>query len=400
MSEIITIGSEAQLADVVASAAGPLNIVGRSTKRDFGRPVTVPRTISLGGFAGITAYGPAELVLDAKAGTPVAEITKLLTQSRQELAFEPPDLGPLLGGAADSGSIGGAIACNLAGPRRIKAGGARDHLLGFSAVSGRGEIFKAGGRVVKNVTGYDLCKLLAGSFGTLAVMTTLNLKVLPAPEKIRTLLLLGLNRPAAWDAMTKALSSGHEVSAAAYVPAALTSAFAEPLLGSGVSVTALRLEGPPRSVQDRMTALRAALGGTSEELHTTNSRAFWRGIGDVRPFVGDARAVWRISVPPQGGLSIAAAIDALPGADVFFDWGGGLAWAAVPDTGRAAAGVIRTSVAAAGGGHATLLRASAETRAIVAPFQPLPSALAALEARIKQAFDPKNILNPGRMWAS
>lgn len=400
MSEIIAIENEAQLADLVASAASPLNIMGRGTKCRLGGPVMSPRAVRLGGFAGITAYEPAELVLDARAGTPVAEIAKLLTQSRQELAFEPPDLGPLLGGAADSGSIGGAIACNLAGPRRIKAGGARDHLLGFSAVSGRGEIFKAGGRVVKNVTGYDLCKLLAGSFGTLAVMTTLSLKVLPAPEKIRTLLLFGLERPAAWRAMTEALSSWHEVSAAAYVPAALVGSLAEPLLGYGASITALRLEGPPRSVQDRMTALRAALGGRSAELHTTNSRAFWREIGDVRPFVGDQRAVWRISVPPQGGLIVAAAVDGITGAEMFFDWGGGLTWVAVPDTGQAAADVIRASVTAAGGGHATLVRASVATREIVAPFQPLPPALAALQARIKQAFDPRNILNPGRMWAS
>ena len=400
MNDIISIESEAQLADVVAATSDPLDIAGRGTKRGFGRPVTLPRTVSLGGFAGITAYEPAELVLDAKAGTLVSEITTLLTQSRQELAFEPPDLGPLLGEAAHSGSIGGAIACNLAGPRRIRAGGARDHLLGFSAVSGRGEIFKAGGRVVKNVTGYDLCKLLAGSFGTLAVMTSLSIKVLPAPEKIRTLLLVGLDRPAAWDAMTKALSSGHEVSAAAYVPAALIGSLAEPLLGSGASVTALRLEGPPRSVEDRMTALRAMLGGKTEELHTTNSGTFWRGIGDVRPFVDDTRAVWRISVPPQGGLGIATAVEAIPGADIFFDWGGGLAWAAVPDTVQASADVIRAAVAGAGGGHATLVRAAPATRMAVAPFQPLPPALAALEARIKQTFDPKNILNPGRMWES
>ena len=400
VNDIISIENEGQLADVIASAAGPLSIVGHGTKRGFGRPVTLPCTVSLGGFAGITAYEPAELVLDAKVGTRVADVTALLAQSRQELAFEPPDLGPLLGEAADSGSIGGAIACNLAGPRRIKAGGARDHLLGFSAVSGRGEIFKAGGRVVKNVTGYDLCKLLAGSFGTLAVMTTMSLKVLPAPEKIRTLLLFGLDRPAAWEAMTKALSSGHEVSAAAYVPAVLIGSLAEPLLGSGAAVTALRLEGPPRSVQDRMTALRAMLGGKTEELHTSNSRAFWRAIGDVRPFVGDSRAVWRVSVPPQGGLDLAAAVDAIPGAEIFFDWGGGLAWAAVPDTGQASADIIRAGVVTAGGGHATLVRATPATRMAVAPFQPLPPALAALEARIKQTFDPKNILNPGRMWES
>lgn len=395
----ITITSEAQLADVVSSAARPLNIEGRGTKRGFGRPIPPLPTVSLLGLSGVTAYEPAELLLDAKPGTSVAEISRLLAAQNQELAFEPPDLGPLLGTAPDAGSIGGAIACNLAGPRRLKAGGARDHLLGFAAVSGRGEIFKAGGRVVKNVTGYDLCKLMAGSFGTLAIMTALSLKVLPAPEKTRTLLLLGLDRVAAWDAMTKALSSGHEVSAAAYVPAALTPALREERLGNDLTVTALRLEGTALSVADRMAALRALLGGRTEELATSNSRAFWRRIGDVAPFVGDARAVWRISAPPNGGITIAQAVEAIPGAEIYFDWGGGLAWVAVPDTGDAAAAVIRAAVAAAGGGHATLVRAADATRAAVAPFQPLPAPLAALEARIKAVFDPRGIFNPGRMWA-
>ena len=395
---VIQIESEAQLAAVIAAADAPLDIFGRGTKRGFGRPVKMASGISLAAFSGIIEYEPAELVLDVKAGTPMAEIAETLARGKQELAFEPPDLGPLFGQPADSGTIGGAVACNLSGPRRIRAGGARDHVLGVSAVSGRGEIFKAGGRVVKNVTGYDLCKLLTGSFGTLAVITTLSVKVLPAPEKVRTLLLLGLDLPAAWGAMTQALSSGHEVSAAAFLPASLAPGFAEPRLGSGQSVTALRLEGPPRSVEDRMTALRAALAGKSEELHSTNSRAFWRRVRDVQPFVGDPRAVWRISVPPQGGLIVAAALETVPGADMFFDWGGGLVWAAVPDTGTAAAEVIRTAVTAAGGGHATLIRAGAATRVLVPPFQPLAPSLAALEERIKQVFDPKNILNPGRMW--
>lgn len=395
---LISIASEAQLVEVIASAAEPLNIEGRGTKRGFGRPPASTPTLSLAGLTGVVAYEPAELVLDVKPGTGLAEISGLLAAKNQELAFEPPDLGPLLGAPADAGSIGGAIACNLAGPRRLKAGGARDHLLGFSAVSGRGEAFKAGGRVVKNVTGYDLCKLMAGSFGTLAVMTALSLKVLPAPEKTRTLLLSGLDRPAAWNVMTQALASGHEISAAAYVPASLTDVFGEPRLGTGVSATALRLEGPARSVEDRLAALRSLVGGRGEELHTASSRAFWRRIGDVRPFVGDARAVWRVSMPPAGGPILAEVLDAIVGADAYFDWGGGLAWAAVPDAEDASAGVIRAALATAGGGHATLVRASAETRSRVSPFQPMPAPLAALEARIKDMFDPRGILNPGRMW--
>src|SRR5271163_1904268 len=159
-----------------------LEVVGRGSKRAIGRAAQWDATLDLSGLSGVTLYEPAELVLSAKAGTPLAEIEALVDASAQELAFEPMDDGPLLGTAAGGGTTGGALAANLSGPRRIKAGAARDHFLGFSAVSGRGETFKSGGRVVKNVTGYDLCKLLAGSYGTLAVMLDVTIKTLPKPE--------------------------------------------------------------------------------------------------------------------------------------------------------------------------------------------------------------------------
>jgi glycolate oxidase FAD binding subunit len=357
--------------------------------------VNAAQTIALDRYSGITAHEPAELVIDAKAGTPMTEIDAALAAHHQMLAFEPPDLSALLG--TSNGTIGGTIACNLAGPRRIKAGAARDHLLGLTAVSGRGEIFKAGGRVVKNVTGYDLCKLLAGSYGTLAVMTDVTLKVLPAPEKTHTALLFGLNPAEAWDAMTRALASPLEVGAAAYVPQEIARRYSVPYL-EDASVTALRLEGTKRSVADRCAAVRALLGRyRSEELHTLNSYALWHKIRDVTAFAEDARAVWRVSVAPQGGLTLAPAIARIEGASAYFDWGGGLAWIAVPDVGDARAAPIRAAVADAGGGHATLIRAGLATRTAVACFQPEAAAVSALSARIKQAFDPKGILNPGRM---
>ena len=170
-----------------------LEVVGRGTKRALGRPSQSDLTLDLSGLSGVTLYEPEELVLSAKAGTPLAEIEALVESKGQQLAFEPMDYGPMLGGPADAGSLGGALAANLSGPRRIKAGAARDHFLGFSAVSGRAETFKSGGRVVKNVTGYDLCKLLAGSFGTLAAMTEVTIKVLPRPETEATVLVLGLD---------------------------------------------------------------------------------------------------------------------------------------------------------------------------------------------------------------
>ena len=182
-----------------------LEVAGRGTKRALGRPSQSDLTLDLSGLAGVTLYEPEELVLSAKAGTPLAEIEALVESKSQQLAFEPMDYGPILGVSADSGSIGGALAANLSGPRRIKAGAARDHFLGFSAVSGRGETFKSGGRVVKNVTGYDLCKLLAGSYGTLAAMTEVTIKTLPAPETEATVLVLGLDDAQANAAMSAAM---------------------------------------------------------------------------------------------------------------------------------------------------------------------------------------------------
>jgi glycolate oxidase FAD binding subunit len=217
-----------------------LEVIGRGTKRGIGRAAQWDLSLDLSGLSGVTLYEPEELVLSAKAGTPLAEIEALLAAHNQELAFEPMDYGPLLG-TSGGGTIGGALAANLSGPRRIKAGAARDHFLGFTAVSGRGETFKSGGRVVKNVTGYDLCKVLAGAWGTLAVMTDVTVKVLPRAETEETLLVLGLDDAAAAKAMSATMGSANDVSGAAHLPAAVASRLTQG--GAGRAVTALRLEG-------------------------------------------------------------------------------------------------------------------------------------------------------------
>lgn len=392
-----------QVVEAVAWAAAegePLEVFGRGTKRTLGRPMQAAHSLDLSRLDGITLYEPEELVLSAHAGTPLAAIEAALDEHRQMLAFEPADFGPLLGGAAGAASIGGVLACNLSGPRRIKAGAARDHFLGFEAASGRGELFKSGGRVVKNVTGYDLCKLLCGSYGTLAVMTDVTVKVLPRPEKTYTVLLLGLNDRQALAAMTRALGSPHEVSGAAHLPAALAArSEVSYVTRAGEAVTALRLEGPGPSVEYRCAALRRELAdlGATEELHSHNSLAFWRELRDIRPFVGDEkRAVWRVSVAPSAGPGVVAAIGE---GEAFYDWGGGLIWLSLPLNGAdAGAEKVRAAVAAAGG-HATLIRAPLELRAAGAVFQPQDAASALLSQRVKDGFDPNRVLNPGRMYA-
>jgi glycolate oxidase FAD binding subunit len=377
-----------------------LEAVAGGSKRDFGRPVAARQHLDLSALSGITLYEPEELVLTVAPGTALAEIDAVLAQRHQRLDFEPPDMGVLLGGPAESGTIGGAIACNLAGPRRIKAGAARDHVLGFHAVSGRGERFKSGGRVVKNVTGFDLSKLMTGSFGTLAIMTELTVRALPAPEKVRTVFAMGLEDTTAMIAMSRALGSSHEVSGAAHLPGPVAArSHVGYVRDSGASVTAIRIEGPGPSVDARCIGLRSILSefGELEELHTHNSAFFWREVRDVSYFADahDSRQIWRLSVPPMEGADTVARIAESQAVEAFYDWGGGLVWLAIPAQEDACHLTVRSAMSS---GHATLIRAGEAVRASVPVFQPKPGPLAELERRIKQAFDPRGVLNPGRMF--
>jgi glycolate oxidase FAD binding subunit len=376
-----------------------LEIVGAGSKRAIGRPSQTDLTLDLSGLTGVTLYEPEELVLSAKAGTPLAEIEALLDKNNQALAFEPMDYGPLLGGGAGQGTLGGALAVNLSGPRRIKAGAARDHFLGVSAVTGRAETIKSGGRVVKNVTGYDMCKLIAGSWGTLAAMTDVTVKVLPKAETEATVLVEGLDDARACAAMAAAMGSACDVSGAAHLPDHVASYFDG--LPKPEAATALRLEGFAPSVKHRKEALAALMKpfGPVALLNEKESRALWRSVRQVKPFTAEAaraRPLWRISTAPSRGHEIAAAIT--PAAQMFYDWAGGLLWVAMPFAGEPDAGSIRAAVKSVGG-HATLVRAPAAVRASVDVFEPQEPNLRALSKRVKESFDPKGVLNPGRMWA-
>jgi glycolate oxidase FAD binding subunit len=378
----------------------PLEIAGQGSKRDLGRPSQCDLTLDVSGLSGVTLYEPEELVLSAKAGTPIAEIEKLVAGKGQELAFEPLDYGPVLGKAAGSGTIGGVLAANLSGPRRLKAGAARDHFLGVTAVSGRGETFKSGGRVVKNVTGYDMCKLLAGSFGTLAVMTDVTIKTLPRSETEESIIVSGLDDDAVAAPMAAAMGSSCEVSGAAHLPAHIVGRFEG--LAAGRAATVFRLDGVRPSVTHRRDQLSALLKtfGAVDVLPEPGSHALWRAIRDALPFAaagdGHDRPLWRVSTEPAKGFELLELIS--PGAQMFYDWGGGLIWVLMPPADDAGAAELRQAVATIGG-HATLVRASASVRAAAAVFHPQDDALAALTKRVKDSFDPKGILNPGRMWA-
>jgi glycolate dehydrogenase FAD-binding subunit len=406
MSEPLRPRDPKQVEDAIcwALAQGKtLELIGHGSKRAIGRAAQWDATLDLSALKGVTLYEPEELVLSAKAGTPLHEIEVLVAEKRQELAFEPMDYGPLLGGAVGAATIGGVIASNLSGPRRIKSGAARDHFLGFSAVSGRGETFKSGGRVVKNVTGYDLCKLIAGSWGTLAAMTDVTIKTLPRAETEQTILVYGGDAAAASKVMASAMGSYGDVSAAAHLPVTIAADVAE-TVSAGSAVTALRLEGVTPSVAQRRSLLEGLLApfGALASLDEASSRALWRAIRDVAPFAAKGRRggadIWRISTAPARGAEIGRALVDKAGAEILYDWAGGLVWAALPRSDDAQAPLVHATVAAAGG-HATLIRAPAAVRAKVDVFTPEPAPLAALTQRMRKGFDPHGVLNPGRMWA-
>ncbi len=393
MTEVLTARDEA---DVLAFAKWTLaeetafEVRGAGSKRGLGHPLDLSHTLDLSALSGVTLYEPEELVLSAGAGTPLAEIEALLAENNQQLAFEPPDYGPLFGGEAGGQTLGGVLSCNLAGARRIKAGAARDHFLGLSGVTGRAEAIKSGGRVVKNVTGYDLCKLLAGSYGTLAALTSVTVKVLPAPERSRTVLIAGLEPAAAGEAMRQAIGGPHEVSGAAHLPVEIaTRSGVGYVAGAGASITALRIEGTPVSADHRCAALRDEFvdRGEIEELHSHNTIRLWTEISNVATLLPDkAATLWRLSVTPSAGPAIAQTL----GGECYFDWAGGLIWYA--------GDAVDVRDHLQGQGHATLIRASDEARQAVDVFQPQDAGLAALTKRVKDSFDPKRLLNPGRMY--
>ncbi len=405
--DILKVRDAADVEQAVRAAIAseqPLEIIGHGSKRQIGQPMATNAVLDISALNAVTAYEPNELIVTVEAGAPLADVMSLIDSKNQQFAFEPVDTAPLLGTKA-GGTIGGMIGAGLAGPRRVKAGAARDHLLGAHAVSGFGDSFKAGGKVVKNVTGYDLCKLLAGSWGTLAVMTEVTLKVMPRPEAERTLVLRGLDDLAANRAMTAALGSPFDVSGAAHVPASGLRAEVGGLdrLGSPrQAVTLLRLEGILASASHRAASLAAALApfATVEIIEDAASAEVWSTIRDAQPFAAGgalgAWPVWRIVCPPASGGALGQALARMSGGDVIYDWGGGLIWAALPPKGDAHAAAVRQRVEAASG-HATLIRATDEVRRNVDVFHPQTSGLAALSERVRLSFDPKHILNRGRL---
>jgi len=386
----------AAIADA-AAAAEPVLVCGNTTKTSMLRPVQAARSVSTREHAGITLYAPKELVISARAGTPVAELEATLAEHGQRVISEPPDLAGLLHAPDRPQTIGGIVATNLSGPRRIAWGATRDHVLGLRAVTGWGQVIHSGGRVLKNVTGLDLCKLLSGSHGTLGIITEVTLKVLPAPEATGTLVLPGLSSTEGVAALAAGLGSPFGVSAAAWLPRAAAARVPE-LAAFDRSVALLRIEDFARSVTYRTQKLRDTLALPHMEiLDDPASRLVWRAVRDAVPLITEADdAVWRVSVRPSAGPHVLEAA-AKVGLHGYLDWGGGLVWLAGP----AEAAAHNAVEAGARAAHGTwmLLRAPDALRAAVHVVPPEPPPLAAIARRVKAAFDPHGVLNPGRIYA-
>jgi glycolate oxidase FAD binding subunit len=378
---ILRPGSAGDLSDAIADAARKgirLEILGGGSKADVGATVRDARALDMAGFAGVIDYDPAELILTVGAGTKLAEVEALVAAEGQMLAFDPFDHGPIFGRPAGAATIGGIVAAGVAGSRRLSRGGVRDHLLGFEGVSGRGERFVAGGKVVKNVTGYDLPKLMCGSWGRLAALTQLTLKVLPTGRTSATRLIEGLSPEQARIAMARALGSRADISAAAHFP-------------GSPAITALRIEGFGPSVEARSAMVDELLAehGPVRPASEEQAAALWESLRTLAP-LGAECPLWRVNVTPSQGPAIVAALEP-HGARWLFDWAGGLVWLGFqgdPELVRAAATRV--------GGHATLIRAPEELRARVPALHPPAPGVAALEARIRRAFDPAGIFETGR----
>jgi glycolate oxidase FAD binding subunit len=372
------------------AAARSLEIFGGGTKRSFGDHVRADALLDMSGLTGIEMYEPEELVIKVRAGTPMSLLRSALAEHKQNFAFEPPDYAALFGNADAIDTIGGIVACNLSGPRRVLGGAARDSVLGIEGVNGRGEAFHSGGRTVKNVTGFDIPRLMTGSFGVLAALTSITLKVHPAAQYESTLVASELDDSVALRTMSELLQLPFEISAAAHLggersPASVTA-----------SMTAIRIEGFRESVMAREAEIEKRLRAYTgvRKLGTDESRHFWASLKDLSAFTGDNDAcIWRLSLPCGQAASVAKSL----GGPAIYDWGGSRVFVqSRAENMQSQADALRKRIAAAGG-SASLLRATPDVRSQAGTFQPRHGALREVGERLRRAFDPNGVLNPGKL---
>jgi glycolate oxidase FAD binding subunit len=384
----------------------PLEIIGSGSKRKIGKPLQCGKTLCLSKLDGIVEYHPEELYIKVKAGTKIDKIENELRKNKQQLAFEPIDFGYLFTGKSDSGTAAGQVACNISGPRRFKVGSTRDHILGFRAVNGRGDIIKSGGTVVKNVTGYDLSKLVCNSFGTLAVLTEITFKVLPVSEESKTLVIHNLKINSASEYLEKAISSSNEVSGASFLPTDpickscemnIENTFKLNDLKYTGSLTALRIEGLRQSIEERAENLKNELKIQESNLSildTLQSEIFWSKIKNLEFFSATKNNILRIVIPPSECVNL---IYELPRKFKYFlDWGGAVIWMEACEISEQKFESIRKKVIKHNG-YVSMIKYSVDLPYVEDVFT-IDSVRFNISQNIKKSFDPKRILNPGKMY--
>ena len=377
----------------------PLEINGSKSKNKIGRNFQAEKTLDLTSYSGIIDYKPEELYIKVKAGTPINSIIEELDKHDQQLAFEPVDFGFLFNGKSNNGTIGGVISCNFAGPRRFKVGSARDHLLGFQGINGKGEIIKSGGTVVKNVTGYDLCKLISGSFGTLSVLTELSVKVLPKPQSSKTLIINNPHIKKAIEYLGTALSSSSDPSGGVFYPEQFDQSFTFNDLTHKGALTAIRIEGPSNSVDHRIENLSTELGLLKNEysiLESVQTKIFWNKTKNLEIFSNSKKNLLRIVVPISETLSVLQKMKPFE-INYFLDWGGSLIWVELEKISLKILREIK-DITQRHSGYFTIIKVEDDLKASADIFTIDPIKYKISE-KIKKSFDPKRIFNPGKMYS-
>ena len=402
MSEIYSPTSESEVVDFIKDCNSqeiPIEIKGQNTK-SIGRLIQCAKSLHLKNLSGIIEYFPEELYIKVKAGTSLELIEAELDKKNQELSFEPSDMGFLYNGRSNKGSVGGAVACNLSGSRRFRAGALRDHILGFRGVNGKGEIVKSGGTVVKNVTGYDVSKLITGSYGTLVALTEIVLKVQPKNEETQTLIVHNINLKRALDIFSKAMQTSVEISGACFYPAKVLKFFKLNDLDTSMSITAIRLEGPRISVLERINTLKKVFDEykkTISVLEHYQSRIFWKDTTDLQFFNNSTNVVLKIILPP---IHTDQFLNKFENDELKYvvDWAGNLIWIEIPENDSVLFRQLRTEAIKLGG-HMTVIKAPNHVRIKEDFLTTVDENIRVLSLKIKESFDPKKILNPGKMYS-
>ena len=384
----------------------PIELIGSGSKRKIGKPLQCAKTLSLAKLDGIIEYLPEELYIKVKACTSIKQIEEELKKNKQQLAFEPIDFGYLFNRKSDFGTSAGQVACNISGPRRFKAGSVRDHVLGFRGVNGKGEIIKSGGNVVKNVTGYDLSKLVCGSYGTLIALTEITFKVLPKPEESKTLIIHKQKVEPASFLLEKATSSSNDISGSAFFPDEprisecamnIEKTFKLNDLKHGGSLTAFRIEGSKNSIDQRIKNLIYELKAVNlniSVLDNYQSEIFWNKVRSLEFFSLSKNNILRIVIPPSECVQLVYQFSNK--FKYYLDWGGPLMWMEAFELSEEMFESIRKKVVNHGG-YVTMIKNSNYLPYVEDVFT-INRDRFNISQNIKKSFDPKRILNPGKMY--